>query len=223
MAAASQCLLVSGERIWDGRPRADRARKGRNGEMAYFFIADIHFGHENALAFDNRPFKTIEEHDRALIENWNNAAGPDDEVFVLGDISWHNATRTNEILRELNGKKHLIVGNHDKKLLKNREFQSHFMEITDYKELALPDGKGIVLSHYPIPCFNHHYYGWYHLYGHVHISFEWNMMERVKYEMEMLYDKPCEMFNCGVMVDYMGYTPRTLEEILAGQKGKVAE
>ena len=144
--------------------------------MAYFFIADTHFGHEAALAFDNRPFKTIEEHDEALIENWNNAAGPDDEIFVLGDISWYNATKTNEIVRALNGKKHLIVGNHDRNLLKNREFQSLFMEITDYKELLFPDKKGVVLSHYPIPCFNHHYYGWYHLYGHVHISVVWTMM-----------------------------------------------
>ncbi len=186
--------------------------------MAYFFIADTHFGHGNALAFDNRPFKTIEEHDRALAENWNNAVGPDDEVFILGDISWHNATKTNEILRALNGKKHLIIGNHDKKLLKNREFQSLFMEITDYKELPYREKRSIVLSHYPIPCFNHHYYGWYHLYGHVHVSFEWNMMERMKYEMETLYDKPCYMFNCGVMLDYMDYTPRTLDEILERQK-----
>ena len=186
--------------------------------MAYFFIADTHFGHENALAFDNRPFRTIEEHDKALIENWTNAVSRNDEVFILGDISWHNATRTNEIVSSLNGVKHLIVGNHDKKLLKNREFQSLFIEITDYKELSLSDKKGIVLSHYPIPCFNHHYYGWYHLYGHVHISFEWNMMERVKYEMETLYDKPCRMYNCGAMIDYIGYTPRTLGEILASQE-----
>lgn len=186
--------------------------------MAYFFIADTHFGHENALAFDNRPFKTIEEHDKALIENWNNAVSRNDEVFILGDISWYNATRTNEIVASLNGIKHLIVGNHDKKLLKNREFQSLFIEITDYKELSLSDKKGIVLSHYPIPCFNHHYYGWYHLYGHVHISFEWNMMERVKYEMEALYDKPCLMYNCGAMIDYMDYTPRTLGEILERQE-----
>ena len=40
--------------------------------MAVYFIADTHFGHQNALAFDNRKFKTIEEHDNALIENWNN-------------------------------------------------------------------------------------------------------------------------------------------------------
>ena len=186
--------------------------------MSYFFFADTHFGHGNALAFDNRPFKTIEEHDRGLTERWNAAVGPDDEVFILGDISWHNATKTNEILRELNGKKHLIIGNHDKKLLKNRDFQAFFMEITDYKELPYGEKKGIILSHYPIPCFNNHYYGWYHLYGHVHISFEWNMMERVKYEMETLYDKPCRMFNCGAMLDYMDYTPRTLEEILERQK-----
>lgn len=44
------------------------------------------------------------------------------------------------------------------------------------------------------------------------------MMERVKYEMQALYDKPCQMYNCGVMMDYMDYTPRTLEEIMAGQK-----
>ena len=188
------------------------------GSYGIYFIADTQFGHENALAFDNRPFRTIEEHDKALIENWNNAVSRNDEVFILGDISWHNATRTNEIVSSLNGVKHLIVGNHDKKLLKNREFQSLFIEITDYKELSLSDKKGIVLSHYPIPCFNHHYYGWYHLYGHVHISFEWNMMERVKYEMETLYDKPCRMYNCGAMIDYIGYTPRTLGEILASQE-----
>ena len=148
--------------------------------MAFYFIADTHFGHENALAFDNRPFRNIEEHDRALAENWNGAVGMDDEVFILGDLSWMNASKTIALVKELNGIKHLIVGNHDKNLLKNREFQSLFAEITDYKEILLPDKTGLVLSHYPIPCFNHHFYGWYHFYGHVHVSFEWNMMERVQ-------------------------------------------
>lgn len=67
-----------------------------------------------------------------------------------------------------------------------------------------------------IPCFNHHYYGWYHLYAHVHNSFEWNMMERTKYEMKELYDRPCNMYNAGAMMPYMNYTPRTLEEIITG-------
>lgn len=179
-----------------------------------YFIADLHLGHKNVLSFDNRPFKSIEDHDKALIENWNNVVEIDDDVYILGDISWYNSTKTIEIMRSLNGNKHLIKGNHDGKLLKNRELQREFVEIVDYKELSLPDGKGIVLCHYPIPCFKNHYYGWYHFYGHVHTSHEYNMMERVRYEMEELYTIPCEMYNVGAMIPQIEYTPKTLEQIL---------
>lgn len=178
-----------------------------------YFVSDLHMGHKNVLAFDNRPFKTIEDHDKTIINNWNDTVELDDDVYLLGDISWHNATKTIEIFKQLNGNIHLIKGNHDGKLLKNRELQSRFVEIVDYKELQLENGKGIVLCHYPIPCFKNHYYGWYHLYGHVHNSFEWNMMERVKYEMTELYDATCNMRNVGIMMEYMNYRPRTLEEI----------
>lgn len=179
-----------------------------------YYISDLHFGHKNCLTFDNRQFKSIEEHDETLINNWNSVVCIGDDVFVVGDISWHNATNTIEIFNRLNGDIHLICGNHDNKLLKNRELQSRFIEITDYKELSLLDGKGIILCHYPIPCFKNHLYGWYHLYGHVHTSFEWNMMEQVKYQMRELYDKPCNMWNVGCMLPYMNYTPRTLKEII---------
>ncbi len=155
-----------------------------------------------------------QDHDKLTDENWNNTVELDSEVFILGDISWHNATKTIEIFKSLNGIKHLIVGNHDSRLLKNRELQSLFVEIVDYKELSLSDGKSIILCHYPIPCFKNHYYGWYHLYAHVHSSFEWNMMERVKYEMKELYNKPCNMYNVGAMLPYMDFTPRTLDEII---------
>ncbi len=182
--------------------------------MALRFIADLHFGHKNCLAYDNREFKSIEEHDEALIDNWNSVVDIDDDVWILGDISWHPAMRTVELLKRLNGVKHLCIGNHDKKLLRNSDVRRQFVEIIDYKEIQIDDRLGVVLSHYPIPCFNHHYYGWYHLYGHVHTSFEWNMMKQVKYEMEALYDKPCRMFNVGCMVPGMDYKPRTIEEII---------
>jgi len=186
--------------------------------MANFYISDLHLGHVNCLSFDARPFNTIEEHDQTIINNWNNTAGIDDDVYILGDISWHNTTKTIEIFKQLNGRLHLIKGNHDTKLLKNRELRSLFVEICDYKELDLGDGKIIVLSHYPMPCFNKHYYGSYHLYGHVHISFEWNMMKNIKRQMEELYTVPCNMYNVGCMIDYMNFTPRTLEEIIEANK-----
>jgi len=179
-----------------------------------FYISDLHYGHRNCLAFDNRPFKDIDEHDKALIKRWNSAVGIDDDVWILGDFSWYPVMKTIAIYKQLNGVKHLVVGNHDHKLLRNRDVQALFAEIVPYKEIDFGNNNGVVLCHYPIPCFNHHYYGWYHLYGHVHNSFEWNMMERVKYEMAALYDKPCNMFNVGCMIPYMDYTPRTLEEII---------
>ena len=186
-----------------------------------YIIADTHFGHKNCMAFDNRPFKSIEEHDRKLISNWNKTVGIDDDVYWLGDISWHRSLKTLEILNQLNGVIHLIRGNHDNKILKNRDVQSRFIEIVDYKELTLSDGKGLILCHYPIPCFKNHYYGWYHFYGHVHNGWEWNMMKQVRYQMEELYDMLCEMYNVGAMLPYMNYTPRTFEEIVHNGGSKV--
>lgn len=183
-----------------------------------YFISDLHFGHKNCLAFDNRPFNTIEEHDKCLIETWNEIVGIDDDVYVLGDISWHNVTKTIEIVKQLNGNKHLIKGNHDGRLLKNVEFRNLFVEVTDYKELYIDDNKSIVLCHYPIPCFKNHYYGWYHLYGHTHSGYEHNMMENIKRQSEELYGMPLYMYNVGVMMPYMNYTPKTLEQIIDGSK-----
>lgn len=181
--------------------------------MSTYFISDLHFGHRNVLAFDNRPFDTIEEHDEALIQRWNERVTAKDEVWVLGDISWYDPRKTAELLQRLNGTKRLCIGNHDAKLLTQKCVREQFAEITDYKELKLGD-KMVILCHYPIPCFKNHYYGWYHLYGHVHNTFEWNITERTKREMIELYDKECRMYNVGCMMSYMDYTPRTLEEII---------
>lgn len=178
-----------------------------------YYISDLHFGHKNSLSFDNRPWTDIEKHDLELIKRWNNTVGLDDDIYILGDISWHGSQKTIEIFKSLNGVKHLVKGNHDHKVLKNRELQSMFVEICDYKELSLEDGKGIVLCHYPMPCFKKHYYGWIHLYGHVHNSFEENMMSHVKRQMEALYDIPCRMLNVGVMMPWIDYTPKRIDQL----------
>ena len=52
------------------------------------------------------------------------------------------------------------------------------------------------------------------MYGHVHTSFEHNMMMHDKYLMEELYTKQCKMYNVGSMLPYINYTPRTLDSII---------
>ena len=55
-----------------------------------YYTGDLHFGHESVLKFDNRPFKDVVEMDRALIENWNSRITKNDQVYILGDLAFHN-------------------------------------------------------------------------------------------------------------------------------------
>ena len=176
-----------------------------------FYISDWHYGHKNIMAYDNRPFRSVEEMNDALIANWNSAVSQDDTVYVLGDMFWCGEQAAIPILDSLHGKKILIRGNHDR--CRNLEFIKRFALVDDYLEI-IDRGRNIVLCHYPITCFKNHYNGWYHFYGHVHTTFEYNMTEHAKYLMEELYEKPCHMFNVGAMMPYMNYTPRTFDEII---------
>lgn len=182
--------------------------------MKNFYISDTHFGHKNCLHLDNRPFPSIEEHDKTLIRNWNSAVGKDDMVYILGDFCWGKEKEWEILLPELNGQKTLIRGNHDIDPQRTKHF---FADIKE-KKIVDDNGRKIVLNHEPIPCFRNHFYGWYHFYGHVHASFEWNMMEHDRYLMEQLYERPCEMYNVGAIMPYIQYTPRTFEEIIEGYK-----
>jgi len=58
-----------------------------------FLISDTHFGHGNILTFKDksgqpiRPYKTLEEMDEALIDNWNKVVKPTDKIYHLGDVA----------------------------------------------------------------------------------------------------------------------------------------
>lgn len=82
--------------------------------MKVFIISDTHFGHENIIRYCNRPFSSVEEMDRVMIENWNKVVGKDDLVIHLGDFCFYRKkTKVSELVGKLNGKKLLIMGNHD--------------------------------------------------------------------------------------------------------------
>ena len=166
-----------------------------------FYIADMHFGHKNILTYDNRPFSTTQEMDRALITNWNDVVTDNDTVYVLGDIFWI-AEDAENIIKRLKGKKVLIIGNHDKIGVYVKA--NRFVEITQYKELEM-DNTGVILTHFPLAEWDGFYYGTYHLYGHTHSTF--NLAE-----FTLQRERPNG--NCwDVGVDNNNFEPVSFEEI----------
>lgn len=80
-----------------------------------YVISDHHWGHKNIIKFSNRPFDNLHHMENYMIDAWNSVVTDDDEVWHLGDISFKlNAKYLVNILDRLNGKIHLIRGNHDK-------------------------------------------------------------------------------------------------------------
>ena len=78
-----------------------------------FFVADTHFGHEAMIRFENRPFKDIRDMEQQIIKNWNETVAREDRVFVLGDFAFGDKAEVTRLCRSLNGKKTLVLGNHD--------------------------------------------------------------------------------------------------------------
>jgi len=180
-----------------------------------FFTSDLHFGHENVIRFDNRPFDTVEEMDEEMIKRWNAKVGKGDIVYVLGDFIWEAATNEAvNIIKKLNGQIILIKGNHDR-FLHNAAAKKALAGIKDYDDICvtLEDGttRRCILSHYFIPFYNGHRYQAIHLHGHSHFTEESAEEVRITTELnEKGYD--LKIYNVGCM--YWNYTPVTLDEIL---------
>ncbi len=132
-----------------------------------FFTADPHFGHANIIKYCNRPFASAEEMDRVLISNWNNKVGPADDVYILGDFSLKGPAGAAACLNALNGRKHLILGNHDDFALKESFDRALFIEIKEQLMLET-EGLKIWCFHYPTLFWPECNAGSIHLYGHIH-------------------------------------------------------
>lgn len=182
-----------------------------------YYISDLHFDHTNVIKFDNRPFKDVEEMNNTIINNWNSVVKGGDIVYVLGDVLFGDENRFNEIVNKLNGQIVLVKGNHDR-LQFNKLNKRKVIKIVDYleiKDTAFGKPYKVYMSHYFMPLFrSHRYPNTVHLYGHVHNSDEWEFCKEVAEQAKSRYKTDAKYFNVGCMLDYMGYTPRTLEQIL---------
>ena len=167
-----------------------------------YYISDIHFGHENVIQFDNRPFNNVEEMDRELIKYWNERVSEQDDVYIIGDFAYRNKKPFEWYLKQLKGRKHLIIGNHDGKLVSSKEALVYFETVSHYLEIS-DNIKRIILSHYPLAEWNGFYRESYHIYGHIHNQKEgaYNYMKKMERAM-----------NAAVCIN--NYVPCTLNELL---------
>lgn len=128
----------------------------------YFFIADTHFFHRAIINYENRPFENVEEMNERLISNWNKTVKNGQIVFVLGDFAFCGKELMQEICKQLNGNKHLIMGNHDEKSV-NFYRSIGFDEVSKYPIIF---EKNWILSHQPFPLSPDSFFK--NIYGHVH-------------------------------------------------------
>ena len=141
-------------------------------ESGIFFTSDTHFGHSKIIDYCKRPFSSIEEHDKTLIQNWNNVVGQDDTVFHLGDFAYGNSQFISNIIKQLNGNIILIKGNHDLRNM-NPTLYNIFSDAV-YQARILIDKQTVYLNHFPFLCFDHGDINLYkdnysiQLFGHVH-------------------------------------------------------
>lgn len=145
--------------------------KLNSSEAEIWFTSDLHFGHKNIIKFCNRPWKSVEEMDEALIENWNSVVKENDIVFDLGDFAFATNRRWKELIQRLNGKHYLILGNHDILRYPGDKTMELF-ERVEHQMVVYIDNRCVYLNHYPYLCYGG---SWrsskeavWQLYGHVH-------------------------------------------------------
>ena len=136
--------------------------------------------------------------DRILINNWNEVVQKDDVVFVVGDFSFKGAPARNYLSR-LNGEVHLIQGNHDKF---NR---GDYASVDDIARVTQGNDT-VFLCHYPVAEWDGFYHGSLHFYGHIHNGSP---------EVAKIMSGINGAYNVGA--DLLGFTPRTIEEIVSSK------
>jgi calcineurin-like phosphoesterase family protein len=139
--------------------------------------------------------------DEALIANWNSVVSDRDDVYVIGDMFFRTETPAEKTLKRLKGKKHLILGNHDKSWVKDVNLTKYFREVTNlltYKE----SGVKYTLCHYPMVSWEGKGHRGYMIHGHTHNH-------------PVDYTDPY-LLNAGVEIN--NYRPVVLEKLIANNE-----
>lgn len=172
-----------------------------------FFTSDTHWGHANIIKLCGRPFKDVEEMNEALISNWNKVVGPTDIVYHLGDFCFAGSAAWHSLLGQLNGRIHLIIGNHDEKNLR-QGYESLFESIVPQARLFI-EGYNVYLNHYPFMCYPGYKPYTIQLFGHIHSSpNKFDGLDAV------IAKKSLQPSQYDVGVDWNNYAPISWREVI---------
>lgn len=100
----------------------------KNRKSNVWFTSDTHFNQQRTLELSLRPFKDLNDMNMALIENWNNCVGINDNLIFAGD--WGSF----DYLKYLNGNIIFILGNYERKDMLDRK-----MDFVDYHDWLTQD------------------------------------------------------------------------------------
>ena len=166
-----------------------------------YFISDSHFNHFNLCKDQKigiRPFKTVEEMNQTMIDNWNKTVSENDTVFHMGDFGFGKKEEITRLLILLNGRICLTKGNHCKSYFK----ECGFADVKLTYDLEYNNRK-LLLRHKPIYVEGYDYV----ICGHTHDK--------------SVDDK--RIINVCVEQDYMNYSPISivdLEKIIDERENK---
>lgn len=159
-----------------------------------FVISDTHFNHANILKFcRDKDFQSVEEMNEVMIERWNAVVKPQDKVYHLGDFAMGPRAEHHKFVTALNGKKRLVVGNHDD--IKN--LAPYFQKVVMWRMFS---EWGLLLTHVPVhpsTLGESRFSGnqMINVHGHIHAN-----------------KSPDGPYKC-VCVEQIDYTPVNIEEL----------
>lgn len=173
-----------------------------------FVISDTHFYHKNIVKFAARPFPDVTTMNRVMVERWNSVVRDEDIVWHLGDVAMWKA-REYEIVKQLKGRKRLLLGNHDT-LPPHIYTMVGFERVQSCHEL----NGGVILTHVPVHTSQMNRWR-LNIHGHTHTEL---VGQRVEYfnqgEDPRVVFMPDERY-VNVCVEYTDYTPKRLVDVLA--------
>ena len=176
-----------------------------------FFTADLHLGHKNIIRHCNRPFANASVMDETLVENWNSRVRKGDTVYILGDLIFRASYPPENYLERMNGRKHLILGNHDYSWVKRNSAgdiistpATAYFESISLMRVIKDKGVCMTLCHYPMMTWQGAGHGDLMIFGHIHNNTNAAYWPLIRASPQML--------NSGV--DVNDFQPVTLEEMI---------